>query len=181
MILDDSTLRSILLNLVDRGVLGLLLLLAGYLVNRAIEKLKVALSWHTEILKQRMSVARELLEAFKHLQETHLTLVFNRVFGRFDMELFETSRQKFLSQSQASQLLFSTRFLAALGEVQYAYEAFLSSSPPPFEGEEPIELDLGIMTPAQTKWTDTYRQNLKKAIENAIDQMRRQFPSEVKL
>jgi hypothetical protein len=176
--------------IVDKGLLALLLLLAGYVTTRSIGHLKSSLAWGAEVLRQKLLQAKGVIALLSDLPDAHLQIINNLMLSssnRQHIEEYLKLRLKVEKVSDDARLLFSATTVRAILEARHAAINCLvtdsevaqqfQSSPGRIaenEGGSPrIEVSEKSRTLAKQE-----KDKLKTAIDAAIFALQREIPSE---
>jgi hypothetical protein len=75
--------------IVDKGLLALLLLLAGYVTTRSIGHLKSSLAWGAEVLRQKLLQAKGVIALLSDLPDAHLQIINNLMLSSSNRQHIE--------------------------------------------------------------------------------------------
>lgn len=84
-----TILEGLILMAVDKVLFAGLLILAGYLANKALERFKDSLAWGAEILRQKLSIAKEALPALSETADAHLQFCGGIFLGTVSQQVSE--------------------------------------------------------------------------------------------
>jgi len=105
---------------VDKCLFAGLLILAGYLANKALERFKDSLAWGAEILRQKLSIAKDALAALSETADAHLQFCGGMFLGVVSQQVSDCFLKSIRRLEEISQ---EARLLLAPGTVDAIYVA----------------------------------------------------------
>ena len=172
----------------DKGLLALVVLIAGAVFSRSLERLKSSLSWGAEVLKQKLSMARELMTQMRTLEHLHLQAIGHYcISGGLSKEGFESFMQattKLQSSTEEARLLFSPATVSAIGDTRdVAMRWLLTDSPPAgltttstIDESESGEVQFKGLSNDVKEWLKGERDALEKSVKISIAKLQGEFP-----
>ena len=180
---------SLITVVVDKGLFALLLLLAGWVASRSLERLKSSLAWGAEVLKQKLLLAKDALAAIREMSDAHLQFVGSVAIGALRPETqdrFFKACRRIEEVGQDARLLLSQSTVEAIENVRDAAmrcitpgesaAKVLSGSGARLREEEGKATLLGF-TPEVRSAQEAERKRLKAAIDAAVTALQTEFPS----
>ena len=112
--------EGLILMAIDKCLLAGLLILAGYLANKALERFKDSLAWGAEVLTQKLSIAKDALAALSETADAHLQFCGGMFLGAVSQQV----RDRFLrSIRRLEEISQQARLLLVPGTVDAIYVA----------------------------------------------------------
>jgi len=132
--------------ILDKGLLAVVVVLAGFSLNKALENYKAHESWSSEVAKQRMTTGRDLVEAATALRGEHYKAKADAAAAKYDPAVVKAARSAEAAKAvrldatiQEAKLLFPPEAYAGFAKY-YAqvYEDKLEA-PPASQKAEPFD------------------------------------------
>jgi hypothetical protein len=172
----------------DKGLLALLILLAGAVFSRSLERLKSSLSWGAEVLKAKLALSRQVMTALRQLDDDHLQIAgFIAMAGELRQDIYEkfTASLKALEiLTSECRLVFSTSTVDAIEAVRgEALNVLVTPRAGTITGSEASDESADSPDDLMRNLTPESRAQLKArtdavsdAVVRAISQIRLEFP-----
>jgi hypothetical protein len=161
----------------DKGLLALVVVLAVYLFNKSLETYKAEENWQSEIARERISAASELVDAAVQLREKHLlglTLVSRKPLDPEVKEKAELERraaaQRLLAECLQARLLFAPEAYSGFIDYHNSVNGTPLVEPTPVKPAEPF--DFSFTTPLDAKLQRAVDSLGHYVAENSVKQRR---------
>jgi hypothetical protein len=176
--------RDVFKTVLDKGLLAALILVAGFLLNKSIERLKSSLAWGAELLRQRMALATKLFGEIRELSDLHalntgVRLVHGDVPQGQMHEFFAVLKRVEASLAEC-RLLFPISTVEAINKARGISVNWLTDWPAGKLGSmEEVGGEVVRTSPDASvqKWLEAERKLLNSAIDEARAAVQESFPS----
>jgi hypothetical protein len=167
---------------VDKGLLALLLLLAGAITSRSLERLKSSLSWGAEVLKQKLLIAKDAVAALEEVSDAHLQLTGSiATFGALTKEIYDrfhkACRRLEVSGKEARLLLSQSTVDMILDVRDAALRGLFELSGSGMRMVNADELAIRDVPPKVKSAREAELEFLKAAFDAAVKAIQSEFPS----
>lgn len=159
----------------DKGLLALVVVIAGFLLNRSLEKLKSSLSWGAEVLKAKMNEAKAVMTELTELTDAHLQFASTVIaFGTVPSdyaERFEKAVKALEHRQTQIRLVFEDETLKAISDVHSAaldtFQRLAGYKSPPLEPST-RQSPLPDLTPERQKKLQSESNALRSQVSRAV-------------
>jgi hypothetical protein len=165
----------------DKGLLALVIAIAVAALNRSVEKLKSSLSWNTELLKQKLAVAGEVVAALHELNNQH-----EQTLGRYCMQGSANIVQDFVpalenvrANSERARLLCPPSTIEAIQQArEFAMRWMLADRRPKWLEDAGKTRNAGGNTElfVHSEEFASERRQLQGLVEAAVNRLQSEFP-----
>jgi hypothetical protein len=120
--MDNKFQQEIAITVLDKGLLALVLAIAGWWLNRSLELLKSSLSWSEGVLKEKLTVASKIMTGLNDLTSQHLNLLaaycHDGAAKAEDVIALKESADKVDAACDEARLLFSPHTVSAVKQAR---------------------------------------------------------------